>query len=131
MTIGELSRRSGLATSAIRYYERIGLLPRTARLSGRRSFDEDALLRLAIVSAAAETGFTLAEIKQLVNGSGRKWREAVTGKIAELDQAVRRTKAMQQLLRQALECGCFDGEPCARLRSAGVSPAPAGRPARP
>ena len=122
MTIGEISRRSGVPASAIRYYERIGLLPKPARLSGRRSFGEDALLRLAIVSAAAETGFTLAEIKQLVNGSGRKWREAVTGKIAELDQAVRRTKAMQQLLREALECGCFDGEPCARVKHHGNSP---------
>ena len=118
MTIGELSQRSGLATSCIRYYERIGLLPKAARLSGRRVFDDDALRRLTIISAAAQTGFSLAEIRALVSErpSG-KWRAAVGRKIGELDASMERFGTMKALLEEALECGCLDAgrDPCRRL----------------
>jgi DNA-binding transcriptional MerR regulator len=116
MSIGELSRRSGLAASCIRYYERIGLLPRAARVSGRRMFDADALRRLALVTAAAQTGFSLAEIRELVSESkSGKWRIAVLRKIDELDATVRRFRTMKRMLEEALRCGCVDAELCLRF----------------
>ena len=67
LTIGDLAHRAGLATSAIRYYERVGLLPPAARVSGQRRYGEDDVARLAFIGAAQHAGFTLAEIRELAD----------------------------------------------------------------
>ena len=54
MTIGEVAKRSGLQTSAIRYYERAGLLPKPARLGGQRRYDRSILRALAVLRARQE-----------------------------------------------------------------------------
>lgn len=65
--IGELSRRTGCNIETIRYYERIGLLPR-ARRSGRyRNYDPDDARRLAFIRRARELGFTLDEVRTLLS----------------------------------------------------------------
>ena len=68
LTIGEVARRAGVATSSIRYYESIGLLPEPDRLHGQRRYDSDVLGRLAFIDVAQSAGFKLGEIKQLVGG---------------------------------------------------------------
>src|ERR687889_574877 len=67
LTIGELAQRAGLATSAIRYYERVGMLPPAERVSGQRRYGEDAVARLAFIAAAQNAGFTLREIRELAD----------------------------------------------------------------
>ena len=68
LTIGEVARRAGVATSVIRYYESIGLLPEPVRLHGQRRYDTDVLGRLAFIGVAQSAGFKLGEIKDLVGG---------------------------------------------------------------
>ena len=68
LTIGEVARRAGVATSLIRYYESIGLLPEPDRLHGQRRYDTDVLGRLAFIGVAQSAGFKLSEIKDLVGG---------------------------------------------------------------
>ena len=68
MSIGEVARKMGLRSSAIRYYERLGLIPKAPRLSGRRRYDERVLERLAMVRFAKHVGFSIAEIKVLLRG---------------------------------------------------------------
>jgi len=71
-TIGEVARRAGVRPSALRYYERIGVLPLPGRENGRRQYDEEVLRevlgRLAIVRVAQQAGFTIAEIRTLLDG---------------------------------------------------------------
>ena len=67
MRIGELARRSGLATTALRYYEKAGLLPPSPRaMSGYRIYDDDTLPRLAFIQAAQAIGLTVAEICEVI-----------------------------------------------------------------
>src|SRR5262245_17273507 len=66
VTIGELAKQAGLRPSAIRYYERLGLVPAPPRRNGRRDYGTDALANLAVVQFARECGFTVAQTKQLV-----------------------------------------------------------------
>src|SRR5262252_11225561 len=67
MRISELARRSGLAATALRYYEKAGLLPRSARTeSGYRDYGGDALPRLAFIRAAQAIGLTVAEIREVI-----------------------------------------------------------------
>src|ERR671921_206234 len=61
LSIGEVARRAGLATSAIRYYERAGVLPPAERVGGRRRYGPEAVRRLAVIGIAQQAGFTLAE----------------------------------------------------------------------
>jgi DNA-binding transcriptional MerR regulator len=68
MSIGEVARKMGLRSSAIRYYERLGLIPKAPRVSGRRRYDERVLERLAMVRFAKHVGFSVAEIKVLLSG---------------------------------------------------------------
>jgi MerR family transcriptional regulator, copper efflux regulator len=67
MRIGELARRSGLAATALRYYEKAGLLPESARtVSGYRDYDGETLPRLAFIRAAQAIGLSVAEIREVI-----------------------------------------------------------------
>ena len=86
MTIGSLARQAGLRPSAVRYYERMGLLPAPLRRSGRRDYDPDAIARLEVVQFALSTGFTLRDTRQLVRGflppvaASARWRALASTK---------------------------------------------------
>src|SRR5262249_3006977 len=68
MPIGEVPRQAGLRPPAIRYYERIGLLPAPERSSGRRRYGPDVLARLTVIRFARGNGFTVREIRDLLGG---------------------------------------------------------------
>jgi len=110
LSIGEVAARSGVAVSAIRYYEELGLLPPAARVGGKRQFDESAVDRLRAVGAAQEAGFQLAEIAQLFDG--RKRRTLVQEKLADVRARIKRLQKVAEALEQAAECGCSSLEHC-------------------
>ena len=116
MAIGEVARQAGLRTSAIRYYERLGLLPLAARSSGRRRYGEDVLLQLRVIGFARQGGFTLREIHQLFGGRpySARFRELAARKIAELEHVIERAREMQSMLRYARRCQCVTLEQCGR-----------------
>jgi len=68
LAISDVARVFGLRTSAIRYYEQIGILPPPFRKNGQRRYNNSVLFRLAVVQRARETGFTLDEIRELFFG---------------------------------------------------------------
>jgi len=120
MRIGEVALRAGLRPSAIRYYERMGLLPPPRRASGRRQYGGEVLNRLAVIRYARQTGFTMAEIKRLVSGvSGRtppaeRWRVLANRKITEIDAWMEKAAQMRGMLERALRCNCPTLEDCGR-----------------
>jgi DNA-binding transcriptional MerR regulator len=116
MKIGDVARQAGLAPSAIRYYERLGLLPQARRHNGRRSYGDDVLVRLEVIRGAVASGFTLQEIRKLFGGRpySARLRRLAAGKIAELDGAIARARVMQGLLQKALRCRCLTLEECGR-----------------
>jgi MerR family redox-sensitive transcriptional activator SoxR len=120
MTIGEVSKRSGLRASAIRYYERVGLLPKPARSSGQRRYDSRVLSRLAVLGRAKNCGFTLDEVRQLFNDQGlpsERWQRVARNKIVELDALIERTRRMKELIVR--RCQCADLDECGRKLLAG------------
>jgi MerR family redox-sensitive transcriptional activator SoxR len=125
LAIGEVARRAGLNASAVRYYERIGLLPRPPRAGGQRRYDPSILEWLSLIALAREAGFTMAEVRKLVTGfqpgtrPAARWAELATRKLAALDETIARTERMRDVLRIALDCGCFRLEDCRALLDAG------------
>jgi MerR family redox-sensitive transcriptional activator SoxR len=120
-TISQVARQVALRPSAIRYYERIGVLPTPERSSGRRRYDDSALYRLALVQHARATGFSLGEIKRLFFGFpatmpiSKRWRKLAEKKLVELEAQVRRIESMQAVLRRLQTCcHCSDVEECGK-----------------
>jgi MerR family transcriptional regulator, redox-sensitive transcriptional activator SoxR len=119
LTIGEVARRAGLATSSIRYYERIGLLPEPQRSHGQRRYDSDVLGKLGFIGVAQSAGFKLSEIKELIDGvdsdhgMGEQMRGLSSRKLAEVEALLEHTKAMKGWLEVAKECGCASPAECA------------------
>jgi MerR family redox-sensitive transcriptional activator SoxR len=118
LAISEVARVFGLRTSAIRYYEQIGILPPPMRRNGQRRYDNSALLGLAVVQRARETGFTLEEIRELFFGfppgtrPPKRWRQLSQRKIAELRERMNRLKQMETLLKRVENCRCDALDEC-------------------
>ena len=119
LTISEVARQIGLQPSAIRYYERIRILPPAHRDSGQRRYDATVLQRLAVIQKARQTGFTLDEIRQLFFGfrdrapASQRWQKLSQRKLAELEVLSNEIKTMQDLLRRlARNCHCRTLDEC-------------------
>ncbi len=116
MRIGELARRTGLRASAIRYYEDVGLLSPPRRVSGRRVYEEGAYHRLLLIQAAQRAGFSLAEIRELVELTADQaraaagWPVLAQGKLDELDASIAKLQHTRAALARALDCTCA-GDP--------------------
>jgi MerR family transcriptional regulator, redox-sensitive transcriptional activator SoxR len=113
MTIGQVAKESGLAASAIRFYERAGVIPNAMRVGGRRQYDPSILERLAVLDRAKACGFSLAETRQLFYGFRReaspseRWRTLARRKLVELDDILRKVAATKELLQRSCECKDF------------------------
>jgi DNA-binding transcriptional MerR regulator len=70
MTIGELAVESGIPASTIRYWEKIGVMPKPVRASGQRRYPPDAIHQLAVLRLAQSCGFRLDEMRHLLHGFG-------------------------------------------------------------
>ena len=118
LAISDVARVFGLRTSAIRYYEQIGILPPPFRKNGQRRYDESVLFRLAVVQRARETGFTLDEIRELFFGfppgtrPPKRWHQLSQRKIEELREPIKRLKAMETLLKRVEDCRCDALDEC-------------------
>src|SRR5258708_35003930 len=108
-TIGDIARQAGIRTSAIRYYEQIGLLPAPQRVNGRRRYTESALRRLAVIRFARDNGFTLAEIRRLFAGKpySTRLRRLAADKIEEPESTIERARVLHAILGQALRWKCL------------------------
>ncbi|MBK8135581.1 MAG: MerR family transcriptional regulator [Chloroflexi bacterium] len=119
--IGEIARRAGVATSTIRYYERIGLLPPSNRVNTKRRYDTGILQKLSVIRMAQQAGLTIAEIQTLLHDfpvdtpPSERWQALAVTKIVELDELIKQLRAMKSLLEQTLQCHCSTIEECAKV----------------
>jgi MerR family redox-sensitive transcriptional activator SoxR len=123
MSIGEVASRAGVRPSALRYYEGAGLLPAPERTNGRRRYDGEVLRevldRLAVVRVAKQAGFTISEIRRLLDGfredtpPSERWRVLAQDKLPEVEALVERALGMKDLLERGLRCECLRLEDCA------------------
>ncbi|OLT18160.1 hypothetical protein BJF78_11965 [Pseudonocardia sp. CNS-139] len=107
LTIGELARRAGVATSAVRHWEELGLLPAPARVSGQRRYPESAVERVGIVLLFRDAGFTLAEQKAMLTTRGvaqDEWRRLAERKLVELDEKIAKAAAAREAIEHGLRC---------------------------
>jgi MerR family transcriptional regulator, redox-sensitive transcriptional activator SoxR len=112
LSIGQVANHAGLRTSAIRYYEREGLIPKAARRNGRRIYDASVLDHLLFVRLALRSGFRIGEVKPMVKGlttaskPGDRWRAAATDKLGELEREIKGLQVKKKLLQDLVSCQC-------------------------
>jgi DNA-binding transcriptional MerR regulator len=107
LTIGELSERTGVARSALRYYEELGLMPPAQRASGKRRYDASAAELVGMILFLRDVGFSLAEMTALLASRSqlnRAWRDLAQHKLAELDERIEQAQTARVALQHALRC---------------------------
>jgi MerR family transcriptional regulator, redox-sensitive transcriptional activator SoxR len=118
LTIGEAAELAGVNSSAIRYYERVGLIPPPERVSGQCRYEEAVVERLRAIGVAKEAGFSLDEIRTLLESVDRgepaheQLRALAERKLPEVDALIDRAQAMREWLSTATRCGCDSLEAC-------------------
>lgn len=118
LTIGQLAARVGVATSTIRYYESVGLLPAAARVHGARRYDEESVRLLSALRFAQRAGFSIAESRTLFHGFGAatppaaRWQAVAEQKLSELDALIADAQRMRRAVEKGLSCGCVHIEDC-------------------
>jgi MerR family transcriptional regulator, redox-sensitive transcriptional activator SoxR len=119
LSIGEVATRSGLAASALRYYEREGLIRASRTRGGTRRFDREVLRRVAFIRVAQRVGLSLDEIRDALatlpdartptvadwNGLSRSWKARL---VAQMELLVR----LDQDLSSCIGCGCLSLKAC-------------------
>jgi MerR family redox-sensitive transcriptional activator SoxR len=120
LTVSEVARRSGFAASALRYYEREGLISATRTGGGQRRFDRSVLRRLAFIRAARNVGLSLDEIRSELAQLPdlRAPTKADWGRISRswrhrLDEQIVALQALRDGLQSCIGCGCLSLRSCA------------------
>jgi len=119
LTIGQVAKRAGLNTSAIRYYEAKGLLPQPARVSGQRRYGDDTLARLGVIDVAKRAGFSLDDIRVLLNASDAgepahtQLQDLARRKLPAVDELIERAERVRGWLQTATGCSCDTLDVCA------------------
>ncbi|MFD4904788.1 redox-sensitive transcriptional activator SoxR [Kitasatospora purpeofusca] len=125
LTIGQLSERSGLATSALRYYERLGLIHATRTTGNQRRYTRGTLRRIAFVRAAQRVGLSLDEAKVALDRlpehrapSGREWDGVAQSWQSRIDEQIAELERLKAKLGGCIGCGCLSLTRCGLYNAA-------------
>ena len=125
ITIGEVARRSGVAASALRYYDELGLIASERAGSGHRRFPRHVLRRIAFIVFARHIGLSLedigAELKKLPEGrtpTRADWRRLSSTWTKRIDARIAELERLKSGLTDCIGCGCLSMERCSLVNPA-------------
>ena len=119
LSIGEVARRSGVAPSALRFYERQGLIAASRTDGNQRRYDRAVLRRIALLQAGRAAGIPLAQIRGALDGlptsrtpSRRDWERLSNRWRDDLDARIETLQALRERLTTCIGCGCLSIDRC-------------------
>jgi MerR family redox-sensitive transcriptional activator SoxR len=120
MTVGELAARSGVATSALRFYEAQGLIASRRTDGNQRRYARPMLRRVALIQAGRTAGIPLQQIREALDGlperrtpGKRDWERLSRAWRADVDERIARLEALRDQLTSCIGCGCLSLRSCA------------------
>lgn len=120
LSVGAVAERTGLAVSAIHFYERRGLIRSLRTAGNQRRYDRSVLRRLALIQVAQELGIPLAEVQTVFadlpagrSPTRRDWEAISQAWAADLDRRIALLQRLRQDLANCIGCGCLSLESCA------------------
>jgi DNA-binding transcriptional MerR regulator len=120
LTIGELANHTGAATSALRYWEELGLIPAPSRVAGQRRYPPSAVQLVGMILFLQDAGFSLRELKALIAPRQQAldgWRQLAQRKLTELDHRIAQAQAARTAIAHALACPHQDILQCPNFAS--------------
>ena len=117
MSIGELSERTGVPTSTLRYYDELGLVRPAGRAAGRRRYAASAIRDVGVILFFREIGFTLDEIGRFIAGERPDRREIIDRKLADLADQQHRIEVARTALEHGRRCPASEPMECSRFWS--------------
>ncbi|QIL89104.1 redox-sensitive transcriptional activator SoxR [Microbulbifer sp. SH-1] len=136
LTIGQVAKRTGVAASALRFYESEGLISGTRNAGGHRRYSRDVLRRVAIIKAAQQLGIPLAEIRKALSAlpkqqtpGAKHWAMLSQQWHSDLNRRIEKLVLLRDQLGDCIGCGCLSLTSCP-LRNPGDSAAEYGPGAR-
>lgn len=115
LAIGAVADATGLAVTAIRYYDEIGIIEPSSRIGGKRRFASETVGRISFIRRAQDAGFSLDEIARLLDDRSGGWNQLVTDKLDELSERRARLDEMIAMIEEMARCGCEVVAECPRL----------------
>ncbi|WP_208347590.1 redox-sensitive transcriptional activator SoxR [Pseudaestuariivita rosea] len=119
LTVGELAARSGVAVSAVHYYEAQGLISGWRTAANHRRYDRAMLRRIAVIKVAQSVGLSLSEIRQALSDfpaeaklSAKDWRRISKGWRDVIDERIRLLTLLKEQLDGCIGCGCLSLGKC-------------------
>ena len=119
LPIGAVAERSGLAVSALRFYEQRGLIHATRTAGGQRRYPRDVLRRLAVIRAAQQVGFHLDEIEAMLadvpgdhHVTAAEWSALAESWRPQIDERIRTLERLRDQLDRCIGCGCLSMQTC-------------------
>ena len=106
LAIGEVSSATGVTVSALRHYDELGVITPTERVGGKRRFSSDTVGRVNFVRRAQQFGFSLNEIRDILDDTSGQAHQLAADKIDSLRVQQVELATMIELLEQMMECGC-------------------------
>ena len=127
LTIGQLSARSGVATSALRFYEAEGLISSVRTTGNQRRYQQATLRRVAFIRSAQRVGLALEEIKEALrtlpdgrNPTKADWTRLSKSWRPRLDEQIRRIERLRDNLDGCIGCGCLSLQRCSLMNPGDV-----------
>ena len=117
LPIGELSVRTGVPASTLRYYDELGLVRPAERSAGRRRYAESAVRDVGVIVFLREIGFSLTEIGSFITGERQGRRELIDHKLAELATQQHRIEVARAALEHGRRCPASEPMQCSRFWS--------------
>lgn len=130
--MGDLARASGLAASAIRFYEAAGLLPKARRISGKRFYNPETVDRLMLIRFSARLGIRLEDVRKLLAVSRTErakehWRRLVDSQLEEITALISAAQGVERVLLESRDCDCVTPATCRFLFEERQKPPPTRR----
>ncbi len=114
LPIGSVAASTGASVSAVRYYEDIGMISAARRVGGKRRFHPETVGRVNFIRRAKEVGFSLGEVRSILDDEAGGWSDVVDDKIDELGRRRARLDLMIAMLVEIRDCGCDAVVSCPR-----------------
>lgn len=118
LTIGDVARQASINASAIRYYERQGVLPEPDRLNGKRRYEPEVLQRLEIIEAAKKAGLTLDDVRTLFETTDAgapahaELRALAQARLPQVEALIQHATEMKRWLEASSQCSCDSLDDC-------------------
>jgi len=119
LTVGELAKRSGVAVSALHFYEAKGLIRSMRSPGNQRRYPRETLRRVSVIKVAQRVGVPLADVREALKAlpqnrapSAAEWRRLSSKWKAELDERITKLTRLRDQLDQCIGCGCLSIANC-------------------